>query len=84
MDNVQKLKNFINIILSQILHDFHCFTNNIHNICRGTLYRRWSRHYATSRKVASSIPDEIIGFLNLPNLSSRTMALESTQKSSWG
>jgi hypothetical protein len=37
------------------------------------------RHYATSRKVAGSIPDEVIGFFNWPNPSSRTMALESTQ-----
>jgi hypothetical protein len=36
-------------------------------------------HYATSRKVAGSISDEVIGFLNLPNVSSRTMALGSTQ-----
>jgi hypothetical protein len=36
-------------------------------------------HYATSRKVASSIPDEVIGFFNWPNPSSRTMALGSTQ-----
>jgi hypothetical protein len=31
------------------------------------------------RKVAGSIPDEVIGFFNLPNPSSRTMALGSTQ-----
>jgi hypothetical protein len=37
------------------------------------------RHYATSRKVAGLIPDEIIGFFNCPNPSSRTMALGSTQ-----
>jgi hypothetical protein len=37
-------------------------------------------HYATSRKVTGSIPDEVIGiFFNLPNPSSRTMALGSTQ-----
>jgi hypothetical protein len=24
----------------------------------------WLRHYATSRKVAGSIPDEVIGFFN--------------------
>jgi hypothetical protein len=34
---------------------------------------------ATSRKVAGSIPDEVIGFFNWPNPSSRTMALGSTQ-----
>jgi hypothetical protein len=34
-------------------------------------------HYVTSRKVTDSIPDEIIGFFffNLPNLSSRNMAM---------
>jgi hypothetical protein len=42
-------------------------------------YRSWSRHYATSRKVAYSIPDEVIGFLNSPNPSNRTTALGSTQ-----
>jgi hypothetical protein len=40
------------------------------------------RHHATSRKVAGSNPDEVIGFFfffNLPNLSSRTMAMGSTE-----
>jgi hypothetical protein len=27
-------------------------------------YCSWLRHYATSRKVAGSIPDEVIGFFN--------------------
>jgi hypothetical protein len=39
----------------------------------------WLRHYATSRKVVGSILDDVIGFFNWPNLSSRTMTLESTQ-----
>jgi hypothetical protein len=34
---------------------------------------------ATSRKVAGSISDEVIGFFNLPNPSSVTMNLGSTQ-----
>jgi hypothetical protein len=38
----------------------------------------WSEA-ATSWKVAGSIPDEVIAFLNKPNPSSRTMALGSTQ-----
>jgi coenzyme F420-reducing hydrogenase delta subunit len=43
-------------------------------------YSSWLRHYATSRKVAGSIPHEVIGFIfNGPNPSSRTMALGSTQ-----
>jgi hypothetical protein len=39
----------------------------------------WLKHYATSWKVASSIPDEVIGIFNWPNPSSRTMALGLTQ-----
>jgi hypothetical protein len=39
----------------------------------------WLRHYATSRKVAGSSPDEVDFFLNLPNPSSLTMTLASTQ-----
>jgi hypothetical protein len=35
-------------------------------------------HHATSWKV-SLIPNEVIGFFNLPNLASCTMALGSTQ-----
>jgi hypothetical protein len=38
----------------------------------------WLRHYATSRKVAGSNPYEV-DFFNLPNPSSRNMALGSTQ-----
>jgi hypothetical protein len=44
----------------------------------GMRQRSWLSHYATSRKVAGSIPDEVIGFLNWTN-PSRTMALGSTQ-----
>jgi hypothetical protein len=36
----------------------------------------WLKHYAASRKVAGLILDEIIIFFNLPNPTSRTMALE--------
>jgi hypothetical protein len=36
------------------------------------------RHYATSLKVAVSIPDEVIGFFNTPNPSSSTTMLGST------
>jgi len=37
------------------------------------------RHCATSRKVAGSIPDVVIGIFHLHNPSGRTMALGSTQ-----
>jgi hypothetical protein len=36
-------------------------------------------HYATSRKVASSIANEVTGFFDRPKPSSRTMALGLTQ-----
>jgi hypothetical protein len=39
----------------------------------------WSRHYATNRKVAGSITDEVIGFFNLPNPSSLITDPRSTQ-----
>jgi hypothetical protein len=40
----------------------------------GTQWRSWLRHYATGQKVAGSSVDEVIGFFNLPNPFSRTMA----------
>jgi hypothetical protein len=44
---------------------------------------------ATNRKVAGSIPDEVIRFFNLPNISSRTGVDSASnrneyQESSWG
>jgi hypothetical protein len=45
----------------------------------GMRQHSWLRHYATSRKVAGSIPDEVFGIFNWPNPSSRTMALGLTQ-----
>jgi hypothetical protein len=53
--------------------------NRYHDYFGGTQYRSLLRHYATSQKVAGSNSDEVIGFFNLPNPSSRTMALGSTQ-----
>jgi hypothetical protein len=38
----------------------------------------WLRHCATSRIVAGSIPDEVIGFFNRLNPCSRPLALGST------
>jgi hypothetical protein len=37
------------------------------------------RQYDTSQKVADLIPDEVIGFFNWSNPSSRTMALRSAR-----
>jgi hypothetical protein len=38
---------------------------------------QWLRHYATSRKVTGSRPDEVNGFFNLPNPSGRTRHWDS-------
>jgi hypothetical protein len=46
---------------------------------RGARYRSCLRLYATSRKFAGSIPEEVTGILNCPNPCSRTMTLGSTQ-----
>jgi hypothetical protein len=41
------------------------------NVIWGHAVAQWLRHYATNRKVAGSIPDEVI-FLNLPDSSGHT------------
>jgi hypothetical protein len=45
----------------------------------GTRYRSRLRHYDTSRKIAGSIPDEVIGFFNWRISSSCIMARGSNQ-----
>jgi hypothetical protein len=45
----------------------------------GTLWGSWLRNCATSRKVAGSIPDGVIGTFHWHNPSGSTMALGSTQ-----
>jgi hypothetical protein len=46
----------------------------------GMCLRSWLRHYATSLKVMGLSPDEVdFFFFNLPNPSSRPVALGSTQ-----
>jgi hypothetical protein len=44
-----------------------------------TIIHSLLRHYVTSRKAEGSIPDEVIGFFNWSNPSSRIIALGSTQ-----
>jgi len=45
----------------------------------GMRLRSWFRHCATSRKVAGSIPDGVLGIFHGHNPSGCTMALGSTQ-----
>jgi hypothetical protein len=60
-----------------LLHINACLLNTL----KSEIQLSWLRRYATSRKVKGSYPDAVIGFFffNLPNPSSRTMALGLTQ-----
>jgi hypothetical protein len=71
-----------------LLHDprISNYPNNIKwkiqrssSFLRGTRWRSWLRHCATSRKVAGAIPDGVIGIFHWHNPSGRTMALGLTQ-----
>ena len=53
--------------------------NTVHIIEWGTRWRSWLRHSATSRDVASAIPDGVIGIFHWHNPSGRTMTLGLTQ-----
>jgi len=46
---------------------------------RGTRWRSWLRHCATSRKVVGSIPDDVIGNFHCRNPSGSNMAVGSSQ-----
>jgi hypothetical protein len=48
-------------------------------IYRGTRWRSWLRHCATSQKVAGSIPDGVTGIFQWLNPSGRIVALGSTE-----
>ena len=45
----------------------------------GTRWCNWLRHYATSQKVAGSIPHSVTEIFHLYNPSGRTVVLGSTQ-----
>jgi hypothetical protein len=52
----------------------HCILLNYAYLL-GTRERSLLRHYSTCRKVAGSIPDEVIGVFNSPNTSGLTVTL---------
>ena len=69
-----------------LLCDRKCSLIKMRNCCvyifhmvGGTQWRSWLRHSATSRKVADSIPNGVIGIFHWHNPSDRTMVLGSTQ-----
>jgi hypothetical protein len=55
------------------------FTKICPNVYKHNFNASIHKAYSTSRKVAGSNPDEVIGFFSWPNPSSRTMSLRSTQ-----
>jgi hypothetical protein len=55
------------------------YWNPVTNIKKTLNFLTLLKYYATSRKVAVSNPDEVIGFLTRPNPSSRTTAVGSTE-----
>jgi len=66
-------------------YNFEVAPRYLENFCTpdtaywGTRWRSWLRHCATSRKVAGSIPDGVIGNFHWHNPSGRTIAPGSTQ-----
>jgi hypothetical protein len=62
----ERLQFYINLIFQYCQHCGHAVAS-------------WLRHYAANRKVAGSIPDDVIRFFNWPIPSNRTMVLLSTQ-----
>jgi len=57
----------------------HSFISLLLSLLRGTRWAIWLRHCAIRRKVASPIPDGVIGIFHWHNPSGRTAALGSTQ-----
>jgi hypothetical protein len=51
----------------------------VYYLTQGTTVAQWLRYCATNRKVAGSIPDDVIGIFHWHNPSDRTMAMGSTQ-----
>ena len=66
------------VALGQIFHQVLRFSSSTPHHW-GKQWRSWLRHCATSRKVAGSIPDGVIGIFRWHNPSGRTMALGLTQ-----
>jgi len=71
------------IIITTNMYQMHIGLYFIYNVVngkgKGTRWCSWLRHWATSRKVAGSIPDGVFGIFHWHNPSGRTMALGMTQ-----
>jgi hypothetical protein len=76
---IESLIIFNNSLALKTLATYFKINKIKHSVNMTTSLQKMGGHYSTSRKVAGSIPDEIIGFFNWPNPSSRTMPPGSTQ-----
>jgi hypothetical protein len=72
-------RNELGSILHWIIHSVLKFVVAVIQNVGGTRWRSWLRHSTTSRKIAGSIPDGVIGSFHWYNPSGRTMALGLTQ-----
>jgi hypothetical protein len=73
------LRVFLFFLVSIGLSMLHSHISLIYHRRWGTRWRSWLRHCATSRKVAGSISDSVIGIFHWHNPSGHTMAVGSTQ-----
>ena len=69
----------IECVLRDLNQNFSVKIFGYHYRIGATRWRSWLRHCATSRKVAGSIPDGVIGIFHGHNPSGRSMVLGSTQ-----
>ena len=77
--NYSKRDNMSKNWLRRFFWKQSCELMVISHIHRSTWWRSWLRHSVTSRKVAGSIPDGVIGIFHGHNPSGPTMALGLTQ-----
>ena len=62
-----------------IAYNVNSYLEKLYIYAWDTQWRSWLRHCATSRKVAGSIPDGVIGIFHWHNPSGPNMALGATQ-----
>jgi len=85
-EKLVQIKNVLTCVRSEVLTTVPTIISVVVYICkevlmsqRGTRWRSWLKHFATSRKVAGSITDGVTGIFYSHNPSGRIMALGSTQ-----
>ena len=70
---------FLLLYLLSFFPPFFCLSYFLPSFCRSSFSYLHFSYCATNRKVAGSIPDDVIGIFRWHNPSVRTMTVESTQ-----